>query len=543
MKKIFASTFIILAIVIRVYGQKPYNNNDITFYYDYKIIDTSNVYGGFYNVGLTDYPHYISWRLIDPAIITFGYGLHVIGKINDYPHLAISQWRSAYSPGPIINGQAAMLIHPEDSLRYRIYKLSKGDDNSNPDYAEWPIDFGAPVNELGYPLIYGDQTLWTTYNSMDSTTEYRTLWNGQRDSLPIMPIEVQQLIYSRSGYSSDYENIFSNTMFFEFKILNKGIQTIDSTFIGFWTDIDFCNANSNPPAVDTTLQTGYCWTNSDLVCDTPPAIGYTLLYGPLQESQGDTAYFGSQRMANYKNSRMSSFYPVAQDAHPYFDAYYTLEGAWNIARGLYENEEPIINPLTNQITKFPLDGDPVTNEGWVWTNNYTNGEAGFYIFTGPFTLAPNDSQWIMLALAPALGRDNLESILLMRKKIQTLRNIPYDSLAFGSSPIFITSVDEPNSITIPGEFNLHQNYPNPFNPQTTIEYEVPEKSFVTIKIYDILGREVRTLINNEEKVRWEYKVEFDATNLASGVYFYRIQANPVSGAGGFTVTKKMVVLK
>ena len=66
---------------------------------------------------------------------------------------------------------------------------------------------------------------------------------------------------------------------------------------------------------------------------------------------------------------------------------------------------------------------------------------------------------------------------------------------------------------------------------------------MTIKIYDILGREVKTLVDNEEKVRWKYKIEFDATNIASGVYFYRIQANPVSGAGGFTVTKKMVVLK
>ena len=85
--------------------------------------------------------------------------------------------------------------------------------------------------------------------------------------------------------------------------------------------------------------------------------------------------------------------------------------------------------------------------------------------------------------------------------------------------------------------HLYQNYPNPFNPKTTIEYEVPEKSFVTIKIYDILGREVQTLVNNEEKVRWRYKVTFDASTLASGVYFYRIQA------GSFVETKKMVVLK
>ena len=94
-------------------------------------------------------------------------------------------------------------------------------------------------------------------------------------------------------------------------------------------------------------------------------------------------------------------------------------------------------------------------------------------------------------------------------------------------------------------YALYQNYPNPFNPNTTIEYEVPEKSYVTIKIYDILGREVQTLVNNEEKVRWRYKVLFDASTLASGIYFYRIQVvDPVSSSGqGFTETKKMMVIR
>lgn len=535
MRNIISSILLIIITTFLSYAQRLYNSTDIAAYYNYELIDTNNVYGVFDNIGGTLEPSLISWRQLAPSVITYGYGLHVIGKINNFPHLAISQWQSAYSPGPIIDGQAAMLIHPEDSLRYRVYKISRGDDNSNPDYAEWPIDFGAPVNQKGEPLVYGDQTLWTTYNAMDSTQLYRIYWNDHRDSLPIMPIEVQQLIYSRSGYSSDYEDIFSNTMFFEFKVLNKGTQTIDSTFIGFWTDIDFCDPSSNSPAVDGTLQAGFCWTNNQAVCGTSPAIGYALLYGPLQESQGDTAYFGSERIANYKNSGMSSFYPVAQDAHPYFDAYYTREGAWNIARGKNENGESIINPITNQITKFPLDGDPVTNEGWVWTNS-TNSEAGFYFFTGPFTLAPTDSQWILLALTPAVGNNNLESILLLRKKLEALRNIPYDSLAFGSRPVYITSVDEPNSINIPNKFRLEQNHPNPFNPTTKISWQSPVSSYTTLKVYDVLGNEITTLVD-EYKPAGSYEIEFDASHLSSGVYFYTM----ISGV--YSETRKMTVLK
>ena len=94
------------------------------------------------------------------------------------------------------------------------------------------------------------------------------------------------------------------------------------------------------------------------------------------------------------------------------------------------------------------------------------------------------------------------------------------------------------------EFKLNQNYPNPFNPNTKIKYTIPSVTLrqaqsdilVTLKVYDILGREVATLVN-EEKPAGEYEVEFDGSNLPSGIYFYQIRA------GSFAETKKMVLLK
>jgi len=83
---------------------------------------------------------------------------------------------------------------------------------------------------------------------------------------------------------------------------------------------------------------------------------------------------------------------------------------------------------------------------------------------------------------------------------------------------------------------LSQNYPNPFNPTTTIRYQIPELSFVTIKVYDVLGSEIITLIS-EEKPAGNYEVKFDANNLSGGIYFYTLQA------GHFINTKKMVLLK
>src|SRR5205085_12286756 len=84
----------------------------------------------------------------------------------------------------------------------------------------------------------------------------------------------------------------------------------------------------------------------------------------------------------------------------------------------------------------------------------------------------------------------------------------------------------------PVTFSLSQNYPNPFNPLTTIKYSLPKDLKVTIKIYDLLGREVNTLVNDFKKAGY-YEVKFDGSNFASGVYFYRIEA------GDFVQSKKM----
>ena len=93
-----------------------------------------------------------------------------------------------------------------------------------------------------------------------------------------------------------------------------------------------------------------------------------------------------------------------------------------------------------------------------------------------------------------------------------------------------------NNQSIPFGFSLGQNYPNPFNPNTKIKYSVPQSSNVVIKIFDVLGNEIETLVN-EEKPVGRYEVIFNAARLPSGVYFYRLKA------GKFVETKKMVLMK
>jgi dipeptidyl aminopeptidase/acylaminoacyl peptidase len=84
--------------------------------------------------------------------------------------------------------------------------------------------------------------------------------------------------------------------------------------------------------------------------------------------------------------------------------------------------------------------------------------------------------------------------------------------------------------------NLHQNYPNPFNPTTKISYQIPELSYVTLKIYDVLGKEIATLVS-EEKPAGNYEINFNAFDVTSGIYFYQLETE------SYLETKKMILLK
>jgi photosystem II stability/assembly factor-like uncharacterized protein len=129
-------------------------------------------------------------------------------------------------------------------------------------------------------------------------------------------------------------------------------------------------------------------------------------------------------------------------------------------------------------------------------------------------------------------------------KYTSVRNIVMDKdeniyLATNESiwkinPDSIVSVAE--NTEIPSEYNLYQNYPNPFNPTTTIKYSVKEAGMVTLTVYDILGKEITTLVN-ELKSPGEYSVSFDASSLPSGVYIYTIRA------GTFNASRKLVLVK
>lgn len=115
-----------------------------------------------------------------------------------------------------------------------------------------------------------------------------------------------------------------------------------------------------------------------------------------------------------------------------------------------------------------------------------------------------------------------------------LAGIKINGIIYGDSTHLITGVTDPIEVT--SSFDLFQNYPNPFNPITTINYSVPKPSYVTIKVYNALGKEIMILVD-EDKSIGNYSINFNATYLSSGIYFYQMKT------AEFIETKKMLLLK
>ncbi len=128
-------------------------------------------------------------------------------------------------------------------------------------------------------------------------------------------------------------------------------------------------------------------------------------------------------------------------------------------------------------------------------------------------------------------------------EIDALGNVYVTGYSSGATSYDFTTIkysqpitEVPNSLEIPKDFLLLQNYPNPFNPNTAINYKIPKTSFISIRVYDLLGSEVATLVH-EEMNAGSYVMNFDASHLASGVYFCRLQAQ------GFSATRSMLLTK
>ena len=532
----------------------------IFVYQQYDTISTNNITMWIGNSGMgssnpeTSGSGFYWPNIIYPGPTAIYYdGLVWGGKVNGEVRVNGNVYRAGLQPGKILEDGTADNPLSTASKIFKIRKdwqsLPEGilKDRLEYDYNHWPIEAGAPwddVNEDGVytpgfdkPKFIGDETLFYVANDLDTSASQFTYGSN-----PI-GLEFQTTVF---GFSRED---LKDVVFKKYRVINKSNSDIEDMYFTYFADVDLGSAGDDYEGFDSTYNMAYCFNgdNDDegYYGTTPPAIGHMIVQGPLIPATNlDSARYENSWKVGFKNLGLTSSGMIMKCGGIFFPSDPNLgvyEGTiqfYNMMKGLNMDGNPIINPITGEATIWPLSGDPVSGVGWFEGDGWPGGpypqDQRYHAPTGPFNLAAGDTQKIVIAIQIARGTDNINSITKLRELAAHVQEF------YNTELVEILNTKE---TIAPTGYTLFQNYPNPFNPKTTIEYEVPEKANVTIKIYDILGREIKTLVNNEEKVRWKYEVEFDATNIASGVYFYRIQIHPVSGAGSFTETKKMVVLK
>ncbi len=149
-----------------------------------------------------------------------------------------------------------------------------------------------------------------------------------------------------------------------------------------------------------------------------------------------------------------------------------------------------------------------------------------WIGTNVGALEPADTNWVTFVLTAGDNPEHLKTRVGLAK--ETAISMGWENIS--------TSLDDETATEVPGEYSLAQNYPNPFNPETTISFSLPEKANICLKIFDLLGREVATLASGEMN-EGHHKVVFNAKNLSSGLYIYRLEA------GEFSAVRKLLLLK
>ena len=472
---------------------------------------------------------------------------------------------------------------PNDPLN-KVYVVDKDDPPFGTSWQEWidavqlgadfydgdndgvynPIDLN--VNNIwdpneDRPDIIGDRIAWCVYNDVNTSTNNTKPFGNHTQG-----IEIQQSVF---GYRTESSTQLNDVIFIRYKIINSGLQNavLDSVYFTAWADADLgIESADDLVGCDTMINSGYVYNSQlDPYYNQDPTYFINLLQGAPNYIPGitfidvnsngyydngidtplDSAYNylgplrGIELIPGAVNNQMTSFmlntrfdYNFTMEPDSVKEVRYFMNG--------YDRKGFIIDPCSyfgglvlggincNTINpKYMFSGSPEIMSGWV--GSYPD-DIRLCVNSGPFKLIENEPITIIVAYTLGLGSSPTNSVTVGKLQSQFVQEF-YES-NFDDN---LVSVEDEISNT-PTEFFLYQNYPNPFNPSTTISWQSPVSGHQTLKIYDVLGNEVATLVN-EFRNSGSYEVDFNASSLSSGIYFYKLQA------GDFVQTRKMLMLK
>ena len=521
------------------------------------LFDPNNISTYIYNKGIFNQDLSLSntpgleWPINQGTFACFTAGLCLSAKITGQLRQAMASYSGEYAQG-YVNGIGGPVLR--DST-FRVYKIKRGDNQyNNPDYAQWGnmVPFGAPYIDVNYNNQYepgidtpgirnAKQVIFVCLT--DGFPEEHSVGEGFGGGTQPMMAQAQL-----TAWAYDNQELI-DMQFLKWVVINKNSNAWDSTYMGIVVDPDLGWMDDDYIGCDLTKNLGYCYNadNDDDVSQSnyayginPPAFGMDLFKGAVNNSVTPPDTLDLTSFVYFTNTGSGG--PTCEN-----DPNGEPIGAYNMLRGLKKDRTPWYNRVTGLRTKFTYPGDPESNTGWtelkgsitncngdsINSSNITSfnfpGDRRFILCSGAdnFVMSPGDTQKIIVAQLIARGTSNLNSVTKLKLLSDVAQNLYNTGFEVGVNQI---------SSKVPESFKLHQNYPNPFNPKTKIKMDIQKWGDVKLVVYDIIGREVATLINEKLKPG-TYEVAFDGSYYPSGVYFYKLTTND------YSETKKMLMIK
>ncbi len=417
------------------------------------------------------------------------------------------EFQAESRPGRILNSGPLGSLIAENYLSALTFHQLPGDEVC------WPVE--APNNGSGQPILLSQKDTWAVFNdlSTDMVTDPYSLSPG-------FGFEVQRQSFQFNSVPC------SNAVFVRMKIINKSDRDYPGFYIGLWQDPDVGSTSSQDvSSVDSNMGLGYTYSTAASADPAMTAYGCLLLQGPIINNMiGESAVFTTIDTNGFiKRTIQNSSILKATSITCYRNS---------------SGEDPSV--LQGDLTRYNyLQG--LTAAGTAKPGGYfdvgngsISADQRFVLSSGPFTFAAGDTQEIWYAMIGAQGSSNANAVTLL---LDYANQIKYK---FNNNINSIVGVNENNDNRL-NDFALLQNYPNPFNPSTTISYRLPENGRVSLKIYNVLGQEIRTLVNGTQSaglqaVQWDGK-DNHGQAVSSGVYFYRLETS------SFTKTMKMMMMR
>jgi photosystem II stability/assembly factor-like uncharacterized protein len=465
-------------------------------------------------------------------------GLSIAGMVNGNLRQAMCSYKGEFWQGQIIGGVAQ--IKPGMS---KVWKVTAGDNCTNSiDWANWGmiVPYGAPYRDMNNNGVYdactdipgmrnATQTLFMILT--DGFASKHSVGEGFGGGTLPLNADMKITVYTYG------DSILNDVQFVKFDIINRGPNAWNNLYFSLIGDADLGDSEDDYLCMDSTrnMWIDYNSDNYDPIYGlAPPAVGMRVLKFPVNKTviPFDTikSTSGVQFICTGCPSAPCENTPNGEPL-----------GAYNMIKGYKKDGSKWMNPTFTppRPVKFIYGGEPEPNTGWtevkgsIWN---CGGDTGTYHPTNPggdrryvlsmgkenFTMNPGDSQTIVIAQMIARGANNLNSVTILKQLSDLVANYT----------VGIKQV----STEIPANYSLGLNYPNPFNNTSNLKFEIANLEDVKLVVYDIMGREVQTIVN-ERLQPGSYEVTFDGSGLNSGVYFYQLIA------GSYRETRRLVFIK